>query len=136
MITLMQNTLKKSHLIELCRLLHPDLTDIELERLKYSRQYSWVTVDFKAEGKHISFGLDNHSQSPYHSLWGNRVSKKDIEHALKHKRISTRVWRFKLDSLCNNPTADPMQNEGVLNWIKHNIQPPTVDEFYNYYYSD
>lgn len=132
--TVFQSTVTKEHLIEICQILHPELTQSQLSLLKFYTQYTWVKVLFSVKGYGwISFGLNNHNSS----FWGNGVTKEKIKNELKSGDIHFRVWRFVDDSLYKkNKDKDETLYLLAKKYIERNYQLPTVNEFYNNYYKD
>jgi hypothetical protein len=133
--TVFQSTITKEHLIQICQILHPELTQSQLDQLRFSTKYTWVTVEFSAKNYgYISFAIDNHSGS---GLYGGGVTKDRIKESLRKKDIKFRIWRFSNDILFTvNQKKDETLYLLARKYIERNYQLPTVDEFYNNYYKD
>lgn len=144
MKTLFQRTFNIEDAKQIVRILHPDITGVQLAGIKMYAQYTWMVISFGAGsyGK-IDIGINNHDQQ---GLWGDWVTKKHILEHLKQDKIRWRIWRMSLDRSYNkykedSQTAGIYPYEDRLNGKAYDIlyskySLPTVEEFYNYYYSD
>ena len=127
-MTEFQKSFTKEHCILICKMLHFTLTEVQLKKLTFGYKYTWVTIQFRVKGYgYISFAVDNHDSGT--SLFGGKVTKKDIEDALKRKAIWFKVWRFSDDEIYK-------REEQSKQYLSNNFKQPTVDEFHKIYYED
>lgn len=125
-LTEFQKAVTKEHCIQICKMLHFTLSDEQLSKLTFSYKYTWVTVGFRIKKYgYVSFAIDNHDSGI--SLFGDRITKKDIQDALDRKIIWFKVWRFSDDEIYK-------REQQVTEFLKTNFKQPSLEEFYKVYY--
>lgn len=145
MKTKFQQDIKKEDLVAVTKMLHPEL-DINVieQRIKYNTSYTWVVVEFRVKKYgSIDFAISNHDQK-IGGLSGDGITKVHIKKALQSGNIYFRCWRMTCDKLYDKDATgreifhnqyEPAILE-VQKYMSERYELPTVDEFYNNYYTD
>ena len=132
-MTKFQRSIDKELLKDIVRVFHPSLSNEQIDLLKYSVKYNWVTIGFRVKNYgYISIGICNHEVSG--SYLAGPISKELVKELFKEKRIGYRIWRFADDYLFTSEIPNIIQNDEQR--FKERIPIPSCKEFYNYYMED
>ena len=128
----------KDTLWAIVKLFHPNIPSTVKDDLRaYAGNYHWVSIEFMAKeyGK-VALCINNCKDST--PLWGDSVTKKDMQKAIKSGNVQFYIWRMWNDKLKKNND----DNERLLTIIYTDIlnragyQIQTVDEWFRLYYQD
>lgn len=154
--TVMQKAFKGDMIRPLIAILYPEFADIVNEfYISFSFKYTWVIVnavrpahyvgikptkkELKAgirderelieQSYHLDFGINNHHGS---GLWGP-ITKQRVEEVMH--LITIDVWKFAYSYNVDIKFTDKQKEDTITYLTSRGITKPTVDEFYEQYYS-
>lgn len=141
----------KECLWDLVKLFHPNIPDtvvinegkvlsVKDDKMAAYPRYSWVSVDFRVRGYGlVNFAVNNKENF---TLWGNGVTKADMQEALDNGDVTMGGWRISLDKIYKEDPRLSDKNRNGLSYLAgrilalHGYSLIEVDEWFESYYED
>lgn len=131
----LQRNIKREELIEVCKILHPELKEELIEKgLKWHSQYSWVCVEFRSKGYgYVHFAINYHNTDG--SVWGPITPERAKE--IVKEKVNLNIWRICNDHLFKKDEEnDKTRYKKAKEYVEKFHTKPSAKEFYDYYMRD
>lgn len=104
--------------------------ECDVNKLKIYAHYTWVTIS----GYGIDFAIDNHNTDS--KLSGAGITKQHIQDAIDNATMKIRIWKMVLDIDYKQGFTPYEYSSIIKEFTDFGVTLPSVDEFYDNYYSN